>query len=287
MTVVHGEEHEGIEVRADEGTDEAAQPTKAAESIEATPPDELTFEQKVDHTVHLLLSNTLNRPTLYRILSATATEPMRLFDLEDLIQATPEFKSATQPPYFLIEWLVNAEALSFTEVDAQGMPITDEQREGKTEDEIDDLIEDMIIETTDVGREVLNVFDPQQRLTELLQGHPDRLDTYLEVLEFLTEKHSYGEVDRLLRDRPVLMSGRTQGDRPMQPSVFVDKLAATGSILYDDGWIITPEGRTVLEAFRATLDPSAAPGDGTAPDPNAAPNPAPDPVATQSATPNP
>jgi hypothetical protein len=223
-----------------------------AEGHEIQAEQELSFDQKVERTVHLLLSNNLNRPTLYRILAATATGPMPLFELEELILALPEFKKATQPPYFLIEWLVNTEALSFTEVDAEGMPITDERREGKTEDEIDDLIEDMIIETTDVGREALRAFDPQQRLAALLQDHPDRLDTYLEVLEFLDEKHSYTEIDRLLRNRPVLMSGRALDDRPMQPSVFVDKLASAGGIIYDEGWIITPEGRAMLETARST-----------------------------------
>jgi hypothetical protein len=233
---------------------QATQQQTAQEPAEAQEPPELAFEQNVDRTVHLLLSNNLNRPTLYRILSATAAEPMRLFDLENLIQAMPEFKNATQPPYFLIEWLIKTEALSFTEVDAQDMPITDEQREGKTEDEIDDMIEDMIIEATAVGRETLVVFDPQQRLADLIQDVPERADTYLEVLDFLTEKHSYNEVDQLLRDRPVLMSGRAQDDRPMQPSVFVDKLAAAGGIIFDKGWIITPEGQAVLRATRAVLD---------------------------------
>jgi hypothetical protein len=252
-------QQQGTQQQATQGPVEA----QATQDTQNT--QELAFEQNVDRTIQLLLSNNLNRPTLYRILCATVTEPMRLFDLEALIQAMPEFKNATQPPYFLIEWLVKTEALSFTEVDAQGIPITDEQREGKTEDEIDDLIEDMIIETTAVGREALAVFDPQQRLADLLQNVPERFDTYLEVLDFLTEKHSYNEVDQLLRDRPILMSGRVQNDRPMQPSVFVDKLAAAGGIIFDKGWVITPEGRAVLKAARTApatqtvLDGQAAP----------------------------
>jgi hypothetical protein len=220
-----------------------------------TPVDqELSFEQKVDRTTHLLLSNNLNRPALYRILGATAQGPMRLFDLEDAVQAMPEFHSATQPPYFLIEWLVDTEALSFTEVDAEGDPITAERREGKTADEIDDMIEDMLIETTDVGREILDIFDPLQRLADLLQVSPERYDTYIEVLDFLTEKHTYNEIDGLLRGRPILMDGRSQGDTPMQPSVFVDKLAAAGGIIFDEGWIITPEGNALLQGAKAVLD---------------------------------
>ncbi|MDR1421702.1 MAG: hypothetical protein LBI64_02420 [Coriobacteriales bacterium] len=221
--------------RADEQADEQA----------------LAFEEKVARTNQLLLSNTLNRPILLRILGATASGALPLFDLESLIQSLPEFKSATQPPYFLIEWLVDAGALVFVEIDTTGAPITDEQREGKTEDEIDDLIDDIIIEITKVGKEVLAVFSPQQRLLALLEGNPTRTDTYLEVLEFLTEKHSYNEVDQLLRGRPVLRDGRNVGDSDMQPSVFVDKLASAGGIVFDEGWVVTPEGLSLLKSARS------------------------------------
>jgi hypothetical protein len=39
------------------------------------------------------------------------------------------------------------------------------------------------------------------------------------------------------------MLGRSEGDRPLQPSVFLDKLAATGAIVWSEGWIITEEGK--------------------------------------------
>jgi hypothetical protein len=43
------------------------------------------------------------------------------------------------------------------------------------------------------------------------------------------------------------MSGRAADDRPMQPSVFIDKLAAAGSIVFDDGWQLTSDGKKFLE----------------------------------------
>jgi hypothetical protein len=213
---------------------------------------ELAFEQKVDHAIQLMLSNNLNRPTLYRILQTVVDGSQRLFELEEAIQEMTEYAEATQPPYFLIEWLVDVEALSFTEVDANGEAITDEMREGKTADEVDDLIEDMVIDITDVGREVLRVYDPVERTKSVLGEHPDRYDTYVEVLEYLTERHNYAEIDALLRGRPILMSGRGIGDRPMQPSVFVDKLAAAGVIVFNKGWVITPEGRTLLQEIKSS-----------------------------------
>lgn len=209
----------------------------------------LTFDRKVEHIGALLFANNLNRPVLYRILDTVEPGALPVFDLEDRIQAMPEFKVATQPPYFLIEWLVKAEALDFIEVDDAGQPVTDERRVGKTEDEIDDMIADMLIKITAVGREALKVFSPLQRLQDLLDEIPERLDTYTEVLRFVTEKRAFGEIDQLLQGRPILMSGRQSTDNPMQPSVFVDKLAAAGGIIYDDGWIVTPEGKEMLEGI--------------------------------------
>jgi len=207
----------------------------------------LTFEHKVERIGALLFANNLNRPVLYRILTTVEPGALPIFDLEDRVQAMPEFKIATQPPYFLIEWLVKAEALSFIEVDEAGQPVTEEQRAGKTEDEIDDMIADMLIEITDVGREALRIFSPSQRLQNLLAEFPERFDTYIEVLRFVTVKRSFNEIDQLLQGRPILMSGRQPNDIPMQPSVFVDKLAAAGGIIYDDGWIVTSEGKEMLE----------------------------------------
>lgn len=207
----------------------------------------LNFEQKVEHIGALLFANNLNRPVLHRILATVASKALPIFDLEERIQAMSEFKIATQPPYFLIEWLVKAEALSFIEVDDAGQPVTEEQRAGKTEDEIDDMIADMLIEITDVGREALTVFSPFERLQDLFAEVPERLDTYIDVLRFVTVKRSFNEIDQLLQGRPILMSGRQPNDIPMQPSVFVDKLAAAGGIIYDDGWITTTEGKEMLE----------------------------------------
>jgi len=208
------------------------------------------FDEQVDKTAHLLLSNNLNRPTLLRILALAEQGPMPLFDMEQQIQALPEFKTATQPPYFLIEWLTDTGALSFTEVDADGNEVSDEQKAGKTTEEIDDLVEDMIIDITPAGKETLIAFDPIKHLQELLAERPARFDTYIEVLQFLTSKRSYNDVDKLLRGRPILMDGREADDQPMQPSVFVDKLASAGGIVYTDGWIITPEGQALLDSLR-------------------------------------
>jgi len=207
------------------------------------------FQAKVLGAIDLLQANNLNRMILYGILRACEDKQWPLHELEDYIQEQPDYASATQPPYFLISWLVEREALDALEIDQEGNLITSDMKEGLSEDEIDDLVADLAFSTTEVGRMVIEEFSPASRLIPLMQSVPDRYDTYVEVLEFLQEKHSYLEVDRLLRGRDVLMSGREANDRPMQPSVFVDKLAQAGSISFNNGWVITKEGKEILDTI--------------------------------------
>jgi hypothetical protein len=195
----------------------------------------------------LIQSNPLYRPVLYRILEACQNQRVRLPDLEGYIGGLVEFKSSSQPQYSLIQWLVDAGALDEYEVDAEGEIVSDEQKQGLEEDELDDLIQTFAYQISADGRTVLTDINPVSRLEKLLAEVPERYDTYIEVLQFLRERHSYAEIDALLRGREILMSGREPDDRPMQPSVFVDKLAANGGLVWDKGWTTTKEGKELLD----------------------------------------
>ncbi|MDR1082786.1 MAG: hypothetical protein LBL27_02835, partial [Coriobacteriales bacterium] len=87
-------------------------------------------------------------------------------------------------------------------------------------------------------------------LINLFEIVPERYETFIEVLSFLETKRPFAEVDALLRGRDILSFGLESGDRPMQPSVFVDKLEAAGGIFYDNGWQITAEGKELLDTIR-------------------------------------
>jgi hypothetical protein len=232
-------------------------PPPADASVQASTPadealaQELSFAQRVDKACALLLQNPINRPICYRILRICEPERVLLNDLEERIQQQPEFAGVVQPPFFLIQWLVDVEALNVFDLDEDGNDVSPEQLEGLTADEIDDLIVNSAFQTSEIGREVLVEFSPQSRLINVLNIIPERYDTYVEVLEFLTEKRSLAAIDQLLRGRDVLMSGRKPGEGPMHPSVFVDKLADAGGIIFNGGWQITPEGKELLETIKA------------------------------------
>ena len=217
-----------------------------------TPADD--FAQRVIRASDLLQANPLNRPSLYQILKACQAKRRLLHELEQHIQGLTEFQRATQPPYQLIQWLVGCDALDVIELDEEGARISPEQKEawraeGLSQDDIEDRIQDLAYQTNEVGSAVIEEFSPKHRLVKLLNDRPERYDSYIELLQFLEQKRSYLEVDQLFRGREVLMSGRPEGERPMQPSVLLDKLSAAGSISFNDGWMITEEGKELLEGL--------------------------------------
>jgi len=190
--------------------------------------------------------NPLNREIHFKTL-AFCCQRRLLPEVEDFIAACPEFSSTDQSPYFLLQFLLKGNGLDSFEVDAAGQVIRPEQKEGLSEDEIDDLVAQYAYETNAVGRQYIKLNSPQNRLLELLNVTPEYYDTYIEVLGFLTEKRSLASVDTLLRGRQVLMVNRDPDDRPIQPSVFIDKLERAGGIFWEKGWQITPEGRELLQ----------------------------------------
>jgi hypothetical protein len=236
------------------GATKLAEEALASETKDEAAPIELSFDEYVEQVRDTLRRNPLNREILYRILKYCERERRQLPDLEERIASYPEFKQATQPPYFLIMWLVEAGGLAMFEIDAEGAVVTDERKEGLDENEIDDLVEGWAFETNEVGRAIVREFDPQHRLINLLNIVPERYKTFVEVLSFLENRRPFADVDSLLRGRDILSFGLAPGDRPMQPSVFIDKLEAAGGIFWNDGWQITTEGKELLETIKKRMD---------------------------------
>ena len=199
---------------------------------------ELTFEEKLAALNRTVMRHPLNREILYKTLAFCETErPLR--EAEDFIAALPQFNLATQNQYYLLTSLVRAYGLELVERDEAGEPVTAAQKEGLTEDEVDDLVAAISFKTTEVGAYFVEYNRPQARLVDLLSLDPGRADTYRELLE-----------DAFLDGRPALQTVIDGRPETMQPSVFVDKLERAGALVWKDGWTLTEEGREFLEDLK-------------------------------------
>ena len=208
------------------------------------------------------LEKTVNRHPLNReILIKTLRycyEERALRDVEEKIQTYPEFAQCTQNPYRLVRFLVDAGGLDEVERAEDGSVVRPEDKEGLTEDEVDDLVCELGYVTTEAGRTFAEANLPEARLRALLGFALERRGVYLEVLEFIAQApRSYAEVKELLAGHPVLEVTIDGMRQTMQPSVFVDKLERAGALVWDGGWRLTDGGLRFLEESRAAEEGEA------------------------------
>lgn len=211
---------------------------------------ELTFEEKLAALNRTVMRHPLNREILYKTLAFCETErPLR--EAEDFIAALPQFNLATQNQYYLLTSLVRAHGLELVERDEAGEPVTAAQKEGLTEDEVDDLVAAISFKTTEVGAYFVEYNRPQSRLVDLLGLDPGRAHTYRELLEYVAgQARPYRDIEAFLDGRPALQTVIDGRPETMQPSVFVDKLERAGALVWKNGWTLTEEGREFLEELK-------------------------------------
>lgn len=193
-----------------------------------------------------LTRQSLHREILYKTL-AFCQERRTMREVEEQIVSFPEFKSATQNQYFLMNSLVVAGGLVRMFVDSEGVELDWENLADATDEEIDALIADELYETTEAGRQVVQLHAPEARLSELAAEEPNRLAAYREVLTFCANApRSYREVSDLLAGNSALTRTSACESGRIQPSVLIDRLNVCGGIIWDGGWSTTREGKEFM-----------------------------------------
>lgn len=211
---------------------------------------ECSFDEQVANLTRFIHFEPLIREIDYQVL-CFCNERKGLSDIEEFIAQLPQFKGATRDQYHLITELVDHYGLEFFELDEAGNPVSEADKAGLTEDEIDDLVVSFAYLTTEVGREVAAQLDPKKRLADLFEAEPRRVETYVALLEFLREKHSFADVDTFMRGCASAELSREAGDGGVQPSVFVDRLERAAGLFYDGGWQTTEAGVAFLAEHAA------------------------------------
>ena len=217
--------------------DLAPKAAEPASTPEADASAEATFEEAV-----AALTETVNR--------AFCTTQRTLAEAEEAARACPEFSSVAQSPYRLIRTLVHAGGLYWLELDETGRPLTPQAKAGLTPDEIEDATFAYAVVTTPVGEQVAEDLAPEKRLQRLFDLVPQRLTTYLDLMDFCREQRTFKEIEALLRTRPAAAFASTTSSQPLQPSFFVDALERSGGLAWNDGWKITERGMKVLQQLR-------------------------------------
>ena len=229
---------------------EEARAQEELQKAQAHQGPELTFDEKVDACMEVIMRTPRFREILYKTLVFCKDEKP-LPEVEDEIQTYPEYEAAAQNPYRLIRFLVDNYGLDLLEIDEEGLQVTPERKVGLTEDEIDDLVVEFHLKTTDVGEEVARRLKPEGRIGDLLRAFPVRFSSYRDVLSFCREPRTIQEINKLFENVDLKALGTLHSDDTIaiQPSVFVDKLEKAGAMYWDGKWKLTLEGRMFLEGI--------------------------------------
>ena len=221
-------------------------------AYDAEEPHLLTDAERMRVLEDAVMRHPLNREILYKTLLYCQDERL-LADVEAFILALPEAASATQNPYRMIQTLEKAYGLDRREYDGDGNAISPEAKIGMDEDEIDDLICSYSFVTTDLGADFVKQHEPRARIAELFAMSPERVDAFVELLEFIDEApRSYSEICDRLKGHPALTVLIDGTFVEIQPSVFVDKLERSGALVWIGGWSLAEAGKGFLNDLKAS-----------------------------------
>ncbi len=216
--------------------------------VSKEPPAPLSAEELYQKGRTLFLHNPSYTSVFLDTVVACNGEIRTLSQLEEHIAALPGYAKHKNPPYFPVSWLRDAGALEELYLDAEGKVYEAKDIAELDEDAFDDLVAQYAYRTTESGRLLAQEFSPARRLAALLEEEPARKETYLDLLAFLGSKRSFSEIDRFICEHHGQMLTAEDGTK-IQPSVFIDKLGTTGAVEFDGGWMITAEGKEMLDTI--------------------------------------
>lgn len=211
---------------------------------------DIAAKEELDGLMAAIVRVPRHRELFLRLLGF-CYDRKELGDVEREVASYPEFAVAAQTPYHLIMTMVEHGGLRWIEIDAQGAEVSDERKEGLTEDEIDDLIDHFAVQTTGLGKRAEAELAPEKRLKSLFSAVPARLTAFLDVIDYCNVPRAFKEVDALLRGSDALRAGVLAGQQPLQSSYYLDMLERAGGLVWKDGWKATGEGVRLAKALRA------------------------------------
>ena len=204
------------------------------------------LDQRLKKLLEFMYAQPLNREIYYRVLGFCETR-RALPEVEDFILQRPECAGALQSPYFIILDLVDHGAIAMLELAEDGHVIEASEKEGLSENEIDDLVVSFACESTELGRAAARATTPAARFSKLMETIDADADACWALMGLLTQKRSASEIDALMGIH-VTSDGVPAG-------ILLEKLEKSGVIAWDkQGWQLTEEGRRLFDENSTARD---------------------------------
>ncbi len=216
--------------------------------------ESMSPDDRVSATLECLGRRGTFRDILYGLLVFCQDEKTYP-EIEAHVREFAEFHRNRQSERRYVHLLLRTGALEEIELDEDGEVLTEtaKQRaveEGLDPEDLDLLVCDWRVVTTEVGKRALAEFSPESRMRALLEGSPGKVEALLQVLAFCETPRFMGDVVEHFQGADVL--GFDEGTRqPIQPSSYMDKLDKAGMVAWNGSyWRATDEGRAFLREYR-------------------------------------
>lgn len=231
--------------------------------MESTASPLAASEQSIAALVECVYRHPRHRELYYQALLHCMDE-RGVEEVEEFIESLPAFGSALQTSSTLIDVLLSAGGLVYTEYDADGKIIDDERVEAvrraviarlpegtsaddAVEDALYELVDNRTLSTSETGAAVVELLDPVKRVTSYASSRPDRTPAYRKLLEFCLTPRTLEEIKGLLDEDPVLKSAERSGCQGLKASYFIDRMNESGGLQWNGRWLTTDAGQAYLK----------------------------------------
>lgn len=211
----------------------------------------MDFDQRVQATLECLGRRTVYRDILYGLLEFCTIE--RTYEeIEPFVEEFTEYHRNRQSQRRYVQMLLRCGALEEIELDEVGEPLTQETKEnalaaGLDPADIDTLVFDWRVRTTEVGEKVLEEFSPANRIATLFAADPERVEAFKAIMTFCETPQTADVIIESFRHSD-LMGYDEKSKQIRQPAAYIEKLDRAGALAWDgDHWTLTEAGQASLD----------------------------------------
>lgn len=208
-----------------------------------------TFDQQCDRVFHTVVRQPLQRELMVEILRFCQQTQLQS-NVEQHILDDVHYADALVSPYRMMQELVAAGGLAVQELDEDGNPVSEEDKAGLTEDQVDDLVWDFSYATTPAGAHVVDYYSPQHQMARLMDLHPDAGEAFCRILSYCTQPKTRGELEQFINSND--LARFLHCSSTPRPSVFMDRLETAGLLVWKNGWKTSDAGRWYVDNAAAT-----------------------------------
>lgn len=210
----------------------------------------MDFDDRLEATMECLTRRPSFQDILYGLLGFCASE-RSYEEIELYVKAFPEFTVNRQEPRRYVFMLLRTGALQEIELGEDGAPLTEDDvqkalDDGIEPDDLDTLVFDWRVITTEVGEAAYQRFSPAMRFKELLADNEGHDEALYQIMEFCRVPRYMGQIDDRFKGKPV-MGFNSATSMMYQPSSYVTKLNHAGVLNWNgDQWQLTESGAELL-----------------------------------------